>query len=177
MSELKDITVEKLIERYSVLLLDAYGVLVNNSGAIAGAAQLIEQLNHTGKSYYLLTNDASRLPQTAARRFQGFGLAIDPDLIITSGGLLKNHFENQGLRDARCVVLGPNDSVQYVIEAGGKVVSCGPGKLLDSGKRGQMSLSLGDEVFYGKYSGTEIEFGPDTYVVLRENDILAVVNK
>ena len=59
----------------------------------------------------------------------------------------------------------------------GKVVAVGPGKLLDSGKRGQMSLSLGDEVFYGKYSGTEIEFGPETYVVLRENDILAVVNK
>lgn len=127
MSELKDITVEKLIERYSVLLLDAYGVLVNNSGAIAGAAQLIEQLNHTGKSYYLLTNDASRLPQTAARRFQGFGLAIDPDLIITSGGLLENHFENQGLRDARCVVLGPDDSTKYVITAGGRIVAPGSG--------------------------------------------------
>ena len=127
MSELKNITVEELIERYSVLLLDAYGVLVNNSGAIAGAAQLIEQLNHTGKSYYLLTNDASRLPQTAARRFQGFGLAIDPDLIITSGGLLANHFENQGLRDARCVVLGPDDSTKYVITAGGKIVAPGSG--------------------------------------------------
>lgn len=123
MSELKNITIEELIERYSVLLLDAYGVLVNNSGAIDGAAQLIEQLNHTGKSYYLLTNDASRLPQTAARRFQGFGLAIDPDLIITSGGLLENHFENQGLRDTRCVVLGPDDSAQYVMEAGGRIVT------------------------------------------------------
>jgi HAD superfamily hydrolase (TIGR01450 family) len=127
MSELKSVTIEELIERYSVLLLDAFGVLVTTAGALAGAARLIDQLNQTQKPYYLLTNDASRLPQTAARRFQGFGLAIDPDLIITSGGLLKNHFEKQGLRDARCVVLGPNDSVQYVIEAGGKVVPCGNG--------------------------------------------------
>lgn len=59
----------------------------------------------------------------------------------------------------------------------GLVVAVGPGKLLDSGKRGEMSVKLGDEVFYGKYSGTEIEFGTDTYVVIRENDVLAIVDK
>jgi len=40
-----------------------------------------------------------------------------------------------------------------------------------------MSVKVGDEVLYGKYSGTEIEFGTDKYVVLRENDILAIVEK
>lgn len=59
----------------------------------------------------------------------------------------------------------------------GVVIAVGPGKLLDSGKRGELSVKLGDQVFYGKYSGTEIEFGTDSYVVLRENDILAVVEK
>jgi chaperonin GroES len=59
----------------------------------------------------------------------------------------------------------------------GIVIATGPGKLLDSGKRGQMSVSVGDEVFYGKYAGTEIEFGTDKYVVVRETDILAVVDK
>ncbi len=59
----------------------------------------------------------------------------------------------------------------------GIVIAVGPGKLLDSGRRGEMGVSLGDEVFYGKYSGTEIEFGTDQYVVLRESDILAVVDK
>jgi HAD superfamily hydrolase (TIGR01450 family) len=117
------IDIEELIVRYPVLLLDAYGVLVNDSGALAGAAGLIDELNRSRKPYYLLTNDASKLPQTAADRFQGYGLAIDPDRIITSGGLLKNHFETHGLRGARCVVLGPDDSAQYVIDAGGEVVS------------------------------------------------------
>ncbi len=59
----------------------------------------------------------------------------------------------------------------------GMVVAVGPGKLLDSGKRGKPGVQVSDEVFYGKYSGTEIEFGPDKYVVIRENDILAVVDK
>ena len=59
----------------------------------------------------------------------------------------------------------------------GVVVAVGPGKLLDSGQRGEMSVSKGEEVFYGKYSGTEIEFGMDAYVVLRESDILAIVEK
>ncbi len=59
----------------------------------------------------------------------------------------------------------------------GVVLAVGPGKLLDSGKRGEMSVHVGDEVFYGKYSGTEVEFGTDTYVVCRETDILAIVEK
>ena len=59
----------------------------------------------------------------------------------------------------------------------GLVVTVGPGKLLDSGRRGEVGVSVGDEVFYGKYSGTDVDFGTDTYVVLRETDILVVVDK
>lgn len=59
----------------------------------------------------------------------------------------------------------------------GTVIAVGDGKLLDSGKRGEMSVGVGDQVFYGKYSGTEVEFGNEKYVVLREGDILAVVDK
>ncbi len=59
----------------------------------------------------------------------------------------------------------------------GIIRATGPGKLLDSGQRGEMSVNVGDEVFYGKYAGTEIEIGAETRVILRENDILAVVDK
>ncbi|MCH7884100.1 MAG: co-chaperone GroES [Planctomycetes bacterium] len=58
----------------------------------------------------------------------------------------------------------------------GEIISTGPGKLLDDGQRGELSVEVGDQVIYGKYSGTEIEFGPDKYVVVRESDILAVVD-
>src|SRR5947209_7248924 len=57
----------------------------------------------------------------------------------------------------------------------GKVLSIGPGKLLDSGNRGQLSVSVGDEVIYGKYSGTEIELDGREVKILRESDILAKV--
>jgi chaperonin GroES len=57
----------------------------------------------------------------------------------------------------------------------GKVIAVGPGKLLEkTGERGQMSLKVGDIVFYGKYSGTEVELDGEKYVILRESDVLAV---
>ena len=57
----------------------------------------------------------------------------------------------------------------------GKVIAVGPGKLLEkTGERGKMSLKVGDKVFYGKYSGTEIEINGEEYVILRESDVLAV---
>ena len=59
----------------------------------------------------------------------------------------------------------------------GKVVACGPGKLLDSGERGGVSVKKGDEVFYGKYAGSEVEVGQDKYVILRESDVLAIIEK
>jgi len=123
MTKPREITIEELIVRYPVLLLDAYGVLVNSTGALPGAAGLIDELNRSGKPYYLLTNDASKLPQTAASRYIGYGLQIGPQRIITSGGLLKNFFETHHLSGARCAVMGPEDSAQYVRDAGGVVVS------------------------------------------------------
>jgi chaperonin GroES len=57
----------------------------------------------------------------------------------------------------------------------GKVVAVGPGKLLDSGKRGEVSVTVGDVVIYAKYGGSEIEVNGDDYKILRESDILAKV--
>lgn len=117
------ITAVQLIERYAVLLLDAYGVLVHTSGPLDGAAELIAELNQNGKPYYILTNDASRLPETGAARFQKFGLGIASDRIITSGQLIEGYFRSHRLAGARCIVLGPEDSARYVEMAGGQVVS------------------------------------------------------
>ncbi len=57
----------------------------------------------------------------------------------------------------------------------GTVVSIGPGKLLDSGERGTLSVTVGDEVIFGKYSGTDIEIDGREVKILRESDILAKV--
>ncbi len=59
----------------------------------------------------------------------------------------------------------------------GKVVAIGPGKLLDDGKRGQMSVKKKDEILYAKYSGSDVEVDGDKYVILRESDVLGIVEK
>jgi chaperonin GroES len=55
----------------------------------------------------------------------------------------------------------------------GKIVAVGPGRLLDSGNRGELSVSIGDEVIFGKYGGTEVEVDGQEVKILRESDILA----
>jgi chaperonin GroES len=57
----------------------------------------------------------------------------------------------------------------------GKIIAVGPGKLLDSGERGALSVRVGDEVIFGKYGGTEIEVEGCEVKILRESDILAKV--
>ena len=57
----------------------------------------------------------------------------------------------------------------------GTVVAVGPGKLLDSGNRGELSVGVGDEVIFGQYGGSEVEVDGGEYKILREADILAKV--
>lgn len=57
----------------------------------------------------------------------------------------------------------------------GKVVAVGPGRLLDSGERSAVSVTVGDEVLFGKYGGTEIEVDGEEIKILREGDILAKI--
>ena len=59
----------------------------------------------------------------------------------------------------------------------GTVLATGPGKVLDSGERGELSVAVGDEVIYGKYSGSEVEVDGREVKILRETDILAKVVK
>ncbi len=57
----------------------------------------------------------------------------------------------------------------------GRVIAVGPGRLLDSGERCPVSVSVGEEVLFGKYSGTDVEVDGKELKVLRESDILAKI--
>jgi chaperonin GroES len=59
----------------------------------------------------------------------------------------------------------------------GKVVAVGPGKMLDNGKRSSMTVKKNDTVLYGKYSGSEVEVDGVDYKIVRESEILGVVEK
>lgn len=57
----------------------------------------------------------------------------------------------------------------------GKVISVGPGKLDEKGKPMEIGLRTGDTVYYGKWSGTEIEVDGEKFVILKESDVLGVL--
>ena len=56
-----------------------------------------------------------------------------------------------------------------------KVVAVGQGRLLDDGDIKPLEIKVGDRILYGKYSGTEVSIGGEDYLILREEDVLAVV--
>jgi chaperonin GroES len=58
----------------------------------------------------------------------------------------------------------------------GQVISVGPGRVLDNGKRVDMDVKAGDTVLFAKYAGTEFKLDDDELLILRESDVLAVLN-
>ncbi len=57
----------------------------------------------------------------------------------------------------------------------GEVMAAGPGKISDAGQKVAMTVKVGDQVLYGKYSGTEVTVDGEEYLIVRESDILAVI--
>lgn len=57
----------------------------------------------------------------------------------------------------------------------GKVIAVGKGKVLESGKVEPVEVKVGDRVIYGKYSGTEVKIDNEEYLIVREEDVLAIV--
>ena len=67
----------------------------------------------------------------------------------------------------------PDSATEKPVE--GEVFAVGNGKLLDNGKLRALDLKKGDKVLFGKYSGTEVKVSGDDYLVLREDDIMGVI--
>jgi len=67
----------------------------------------------------------------------------------------------------------PDSATEKPIQ--GEVIAVGKGKLLDSGEFSKLDLKKGDRVLFGKYSGTEVKVGSDEYLVMREDDIMGVI--
>jgi len=58
----------------------------------------------------------------------------------------------------------------------GKVIAVGPGQRLDNGERAKPSVKKGDTVVFGKYAGTEVEVKGDQHLILRESELLGVLD-
>jgi len=113
---------DTLVEIYDGFLFDAYGVLVDKRSALPGTPELLARLDAADKPWLVVTNSASRLPETLSGELSAFGLDVAPQRFLTSGELLAERFAERGLTGSRCVVLGPNESRIYAERAGGRVV-------------------------------------------------------
>ena len=69
----------------------------------------------------------------------------------------------------------PDTAKEKPLEA--RVIAVGDGKILESGKIQPLSIKVGDKVLIGKYSGSEVKLDGEDHIILREDDILAVVEK
>lgn len=115
-------TAAQLIDRHRALLLDAYGVLVDAHSALDGARALITELRRRGTPFCVLTNDASRLPETFEARFDALGLPIAREHIVSAGDLVADAIRTRGLAGADVVVLGTSDARALVANAGAHLV-------------------------------------------------------
>ena len=59
--------------------------------------------------------------------------------------------------------------------AEGKVIAVGPGKAADDGKLIPLQVKKGDRILFGKYSGTEVKIDGDEYLIMREDDVLGII--
>jgi chaperonin GroES len=69
----------------------------------------------------------------------------------------------------------PDSAKEKPLEA--LVIAVGSGKILESGKTQALSVKAGDKVLIGKYSGSEVELDGKDHIILREDDILAILEK
>lgn len=58
----------------------------------------------------------------------------------------------------------------------GEVIAVGPGRLLEDGRRLSVDVKVGDRVIFEKYAGTEVELDDETYLILRESNILGIIS-
>jgi chaperonin GroES len=72
-------------------------------------------------------------------------------------------------------IILPDTAKEKPIE--GTIVATGPGKTTDDGKVVKLGVKVGDKVLYGKYSGTEVTVEGEEYLIMRESDIFAIINK
>ena len=70
-------------------------------------------------------------------------------------------------------IIIPDNAQEKPIQ--GEVLAVGDGAVLENGERRPLDLKVGDRVLFGKYSGTEVKLGDEELLVMRESDIMAVI--
>ena len=70
-------------------------------------------------------------------------------------------------------IIIPDTAKEKPVE--GKVIAVGSGKVLENGKKAPLQVKAGDRILFGKYSGTEVKIDGEEHLIMREDDIIAIV--
>jgi chaperonin GroES len=85
--------------------------------------------------------------------------------------ILVKRFAEEGKTKGGIII--PDTAKEKPIE--GEVVAIGGGKVGDDGKRIPLEVKVGDKILFGKYGGTEVKVGGDEFLIMREDDVLGVI--
>ncbi len=112
----------EIVDAYDGLLFDAYGVLVDDTRLIPGAASVWESLKKRGVPCWILTNGSARTLEETVANYAAKGLLVQAEHVINSASLLKAYFLEKGLQGKKTAVMGTAGSRRYVLDAGGHIV-------------------------------------------------------
>jgi HAD superfamily hydrolase (TIGR01450 family) len=108
-----------VVKNYKAVFFDAFGVLKNHQGLIAGIDKTFEYLDKKGIKYYILTNDSSRSPEELAKWYQERGIwQVTSDKILSSGMLAMEFFKAKVSNGNAVAYLGTENSAHYIETAG-----------------------------------------------------------
>lgn len=111
------------LRTYDGVLVDAFGVLYNQSGGFSESTACIQALISAGKPVVVVTNNTSVSPETISARLHAMQMPIEPSYIISSGRGLAWDSDCRSAIEGRAVFfLGPEDASGYVTDAGGRCV-------------------------------------------------------
>lgn len=109
---------QHIIDRYSVIFFDAFGVIKNYKGLVPGIEKTFAYLRQSGKEYYIVTNDASRSPQLLAATYHHLGLDVIEHQRIISSGMLAKEYLDLKVNEGIVAYLGTEKSAHYIDSSG-----------------------------------------------------------
>ena len=115
------VSFKETTDKYSVIFLDAYGVLKSSTGLIEGALDVVQRLIAEGKEVFVVTNDSSRSPESMAERYNAqAGRELLPASRYISSGMLASEYLDNQVPYGKVAYLGKPESAHYV-EIAGKI--------------------------------------------------------
>lgn len=113
---------KSLLSNYKVIFLDSYGVIRNYNGPIPGIRKTLEWLRSEGKTFYIITNDASRSPDLLVESLHNSGLDLIDSSQIISSGMLAKEFLDHKVKTGVVAYMGTENSAHYIEHPGLEII-------------------------------------------------------